>query len=117
MFELLNGVYAELEDPAAPHFQLCLSIVETVSQVLRGAGAECWRRLERGGAGDTTRGMAAAATDGERVPPPRLLTSHHPFLAHPSITAQVKCSLLILDLPGAEELVCSLCATLLDAIK
>lgn len=33
IFELLNSVYAELDDPAAPHFQLCLSILETVSQV------------------------------------------------------------------------------------
>ena len=30
---------------------------------------------------------------------------------------QVKCSLLILDLPNAEELVCSLFTTLLDVVK
>lgn len=39
VFELLNSVYEELEDPAAPHFQLCLSILETVAQV-RNAIAE-----------------------------------------------------------------------------
>ena len=38
IFELLNGVYAELEDPAAPHFQLRLSILETVSQVRAAQG-------------------------------------------------------------------------------
>lgn len=32
-------------------------------------------------------------------------------------SAQVKCSVLMLDLPGAEELVCELFSTLLDAIK
>ncbi len=30
---------------------------------------------------------------------------------------QVKCSLLILDLPRAEELTCQLFSTLLDAVK
>ena len=30
---------------------------------------------------------------------------------------QVKCSLLILDLPNAEELVCTLFTTLLDVVK
>lgn len=33
IFELLNSVYGELDDPAAPHFQLCLSILETAAQV------------------------------------------------------------------------------------
>lgn len=33
IFELLTRTYAELEEPASPHFQLCLSILETVSQV------------------------------------------------------------------------------------
>lgn len=41
IFELLNSVYSELEDPASPHFQLCLSILETVSEVGAGrTGAE-----------------------------------------------------------------------------
>lgn len=33
IFELFNSVYSELDDPASPHFQLCLSTLETVSQV------------------------------------------------------------------------------------
>ncbi|KAL4859210.1 Sister chromatid cohesion protein PDS5 B-B [Chlorella vulgaris] len=61
IFELLTRTYAELEEPASPHFQLCLSILETVSQV--------------------------------------------------------KCSLLLLDLANAEELVCSLFSTLLDVVN
>jgi hypothetical protein len=33
IFDLFNRVYAELEDSASPHFQLCMSILETVAQV------------------------------------------------------------------------------------
>lgn len=33
IFVLFNSVYSELDDPASPHFQLCLSTLETVSQV------------------------------------------------------------------------------------
>ncbi|GAB4821978.1 hypothetical protein N2152v2_009024 [Parachlorella kessleri] len=33
IFRLLNSAYGELEDPAGPNFQLCLSILQTVSQV------------------------------------------------------------------------------------
>lgn len=53
IFELLNSVYGELEDPAAPHFQLCLSILETVAPVraagCRGATAlvAAWRMIGR----------------------------------------------------------------------
>ncbi|KAL4458690.1 hypothetical protein ABPG75_013555 [Micractinium tetrahymenae] len=61
IFELFNSVYSELEDPASPHFQLCLSTLETVSQV--------------------------------------------------------KCSLLILDLPTWEELTVSLFTTLMDVVN
>ncbi|KAL4420139.1 hypothetical protein ABPG77_010355 [Micractinium sp. CCAP 211/92] len=61
IFELFNSVYSELDDPASPHFQLCLSTLETVSQV--------------------------------------------------------KCSLLILDLPNWEELTVSLFSTLLDVVN
>ena len=38
IFELLNSCYAELEDPTSAHFQLCLSILETVCQVRGGCG-------------------------------------------------------------------------------
>lgn len=54
IFDLFNSVYAELEDPSSPHFQLCLSILETVTQV--GAAWACEEQLGRAG-----RGRAPAA--------------------------------------------------------
>lgn len=52
--------------------------------------------------------------------PPAAMRAGHAFLRppHPPLVhLQVKCSLLILDLPRAEELTCQLFSTLLDAVK
>lgn len=56
VFELFNRAYAELEDSASPHFQLCMSILETVAKV----GAA--RTFE---AGSTCCASQTGATDGE----------------------------------------------------
>ena len=136
IFELLNSVYGELEDPAAPHFRLCLSILETVAQARLPPWPACavlrlpWRLL--GGAPARLGGWACsgmvprrshAGGGGPRAaasrPLPCACCHVAPTDPIPCLAAglQVKCSLLVLDLPRAEELTCQLFSTLLDAVK
>lgn len=112
VFELLNSVYRELEDPAAPHFQLCLSILETVAQVgrQRAGGQAGWRV---GGLAGRCVMHSPGCAPLDTTPLRWRACTTPPARRRP----QVKCSVLALDLPGAEELVCALFATLLDAVK
>lgn len=85
---------------------------------LRAAGVAVWATGKNVQACCCSRGRGALSSPQPALP--RTCLSWRAYLPACLPTCalrQVKCSLLILDLPNAEELVCNLFATLLDAVK
>ena len=93
VFGLFLHVFRRLENPAAPSFQLCLSVLDCVSQVLQSC---LWVAFQHG----------YCSSVGKRE---GILTIELTIL-------QTKCCLLALDF-GTDGTVCDIFELILDVIK